>query len=148
MKKITVGDWRKDIAGPMQVVSGSMGKEKVHFQAPLAIDLENEMDRFISWFNNEGELEPVLKSGIAHIWFITIHPFDDGNGRIARAIADMQLARADMTNQRFYSMSAQIERKKKFYYDILKETQKGSMDITSWLLWYLKCLAEALEVTD
>ncbi|MBU0561674.1 MAG: Fic family protein [Bacteroidetes bacterium] len=155
MKIITVADWRKDENGPMQVVSGPMGKEKVHYQAPAASELEKEMAQFISWFNGESsysgitdELDPVIKSGLAHLWFITIHPFGDGNGRIARAIADMQLARADRTNQRFYSMSAQIERRKKSYYDILENTQKGSMDITGWLLWFLQCFIEALEATE
>ena len=148
MKKITVADWRKDETGPMQVVSGPMGKEKVHYQAPSAAMVEKEISRFIDWFNNENNMEPVLKSGLAHLWFITIHPFDDGNGRIARAIADMQLARADRTNQRFYSMSAQIERQKKAYYDILEKTQKGSVDVTGWLQWFFECLIGALEATD
>lgn len=148
MKKITVADWRKDETGPMQVISGTMGKEKVHYQAPSAAVVEKEISRFINWFNNENNMEPVLKSGLAHLWFITIHPFDDGNGRIARAIADMQLARADMTNQRFYSMSAQIERQKKTYYDILEKTQKGSMDVTGWLQWFFECLIGALNATD
>lgn len=148
MKKITVADWRKDKAGPMQVISGPMGKEKVHYQAPSAAVVEKEISRFVNWFNNENNMEPVLKSGLAHLWFITIHPFDDGNGRIARAIADMQLARADMTHQRFYSMSAQIECQKKMYYDILEKTQKGPMDVTGWLQWFLECLIGALDATD
>ncbi|MBA7513010.1 hypothetical protein ES705_05019 [subsurface metagenome] len=148
MHKITVADWRKDETGPMQVISGPMGKEKVHYQAPSAAVVEKEISRFINWFNNENNMEPVLISGLAHLWFITIHPFDDGNGRIARAIADMQLARADKTNQRFYSMSAQIERQKKAYYDILEKTQKGSMDVTGWLQWFFECLIGALEATE
>ncbi|MFH1321649.1 MAG: Fic family protein [Bacteroidota bacterium] len=148
MYKVTVADWRKDETGPMKVVSGTMGKEKVYYQAPPAELVDDEMSRFINWFNSEKDVEPVIKSGLAHLWYITIHPFDDGNGRIARAIADMQLARADKTNQRFYSMSAQIERQKKAYYDILEKTQKGSMDVTDWLQWYLKCLIGALEATD
>ena len=148
MKKITVADWRKDETGPMQVISGLMGKEKVHYQAPSAAVMEKEISCFINWFNNENNMEPVLKSGLAHLWFITIHPFDDGNGRIARAIADMQLARADSTNQRFYSMSGQIERQKKTYYDILEKTQKGSMDVTDWFQWFFECLIGALEATD
>jgi Fic family protein len=146
--KIIVADWRKDETGPMQVVSGPMGKEKVHYQAPAAELVDNEMSRFIEWFNNEAPIEPVIKACIAHLWFVTIHPFDDGNGRIARAIADMQLARADKTNQRFYSMSAQIERLKKAYYDILEKTQRGSMDVTGWLQWFFDCLIGALEATD
>jgi Fic family protein len=148
MHKITIADWRKDEKGPMQVVSGSLGKEKVHFQAPPAKNIDNEMTDFLVWFNNDNDIEPVIKSGIAHFWFVTIHPFDDGNGRIARAIADMQLARTDKTNQRFYSMSAQIELQKKEYYQILEKTQKGSLDITNWLDWYLKCLIGALELTE
>jgi Fic family protein len=148
MHKITLADWRKDEKGPMQVVSGPLGKEKVHFQAPPAKNIDNEMTDFLDWFNNDTDIEPVIKSGIAHFWFVTIHPFDDGNGRIARAIADMQLARTDKTNQRFYSMSAQIERQKKEYYEILEKTQKGSLDITKWLDWYLKCLIGALESTE
>ncbi len=148
MHKITIADWRKDEKGPMQVVSGPLGKEKVHFQAPPAKNIDSEMTDFLNWFNNDIDIEPVIKSGIAHFWFVTIHPFDDGNGRIARAIADMQLARTDKTNQRFYSMSAQVERQKKEYYQILEKTQKGSLDITNWLDWYLKCLIGALESTE
>ncbi len=148
MHKITVADWRKDETGPMQVVSGPMGKEKVHFEAPSADLLETEMKNFIYWFNEEVSIEPVIKAGIAHLWFITIHPFDDGNGRIARAIADMQLARADKTKQRFYSMSAQIEIEKKKYYETLESTQKGSLEITNWLKWFLECLIQALEFTE
>lgn len=146
--KITVANWRKDENGSMQVVSGPIGKEKVHYQAPPAKLVDNEISSFLEWFNSETAIEPVIKSGLAHLWFVTIHPFDDGNGRIARAIADMQLARADMTNQRFYSMSAHIERQKKKYYDILEKTQKGSMNITGWLQWYCGCLNRALETTD
>jgi len=148
MLRITVADWRKDETGPMQVVSGPMGKEKVHFQAPSADIIDFEMKRFFGWFNSKSDIDPVLKSAIAHLWFLIIHPFDDGNGRIARAITDMELARADQTSQRFYSMSAQIEHQKKEYYDILKRIQKGSMDITSWLQWFLDCLTNALNATD
>jgi len=148
MNKITVADWRKDATGPMQVVSGPMGKEKVHYEAPSADLLANEMHKFLNWFNDEKIIEPVIKSGIAHLWFVTIHPFDDGNGRIARAIADMQLARADQSNQRFYSVSAQIEQKKRNYYEILEQAQKGSLDITNWLQWYLECLIDALNITE
>ena len=148
MYKITVGDWRKDEQGPMQVVSGAMGKEKVHYTAPESMKLEEEMQRFIDWFNSDENMEPVIKSAIAHLWFVSIHPFDDGNGRIARAIGDSQLARADRTSQRFYSMSAQIMESKKGYYDVLESTQKGSLDISQWLVWYFERLTEALKATD
>jgi Fic family protein len=148
MYKITVGDWRNDERGPMQVVSGPTGREKVHYTAPEAFRLEEEMNRFIQWFNADNSMEPVIKSAIAHLWFVSIHPFDDGNGRIARAIADCQLARADRTNQRFYSMSAQIMKSKKGYYNILESTQKGSLDVSQWLVWYFERLTEALETTD
>jgi Fic family protein len=145
---ITVGDWRNTEKGPMQVVSGPMGKENVHFEAPDAERLEKEMDLFFKWLNSDDSTDPVLKSGIAHLWFVTVHPFDDGNGRIARAIADMQLARADGNSQRFYSMSAQIRLERKAYYDILEKTQKGTVDITGWMLWFLNCLDRALNATD
>ncbi len=148
MYKITVGDWRSDEGGPMQVVSGPMGREKVHYTAPNASRLEEEMNQFILWFNTDKGMEPVIKSGIAHLWFVSIHPFDDGNGRIARAIADTQLARADRTSQRFYSMSAQIMKSKRGYYDILESTQKGSIDISQWLVWYFERLTDALEITN
>jgi len=146
--KIAAGDWRKDSTGPMQVVSGAMGKEKVHFQAPAASILENEMGDFITWFNKEEQLDPVIKAGVAHLWFVTLHPFDDGNGRIARALTDMLLARSDGSSQRFYSMSAQIRLERKGYYNILEKTQKGNLDITDWLKWFLNCLLNALESTD
>jgi len=148
MNVITVADWRKDEKGPMQVVSGPIGNEKIHFQALSAHLLSYEMNRFMEWFNGENSLESVLKSGLAHLWFVTIHPFDDGNGRIARAIADMQLARSDKINQRFYSMSAYIENQKKAYYNILEITQKRSMNVTDWLTWYFECLIGALKLTD
>ena len=133
---------------PMQVVSGAIGKENVHFQAPDADRLVDEMNGFMNWFNKNAGMDKVLKAAVAHLWFITIHPFDDGNGRIARAIIDMQLCRADETAQRFYSMSAQIRKERSAYYDILESTQKGSMDITLWLTWFLQCLGRALEATD
>lgn len=148
MYKITVGKWRNSEKGPMQVVSGAMGKERIHYEAPEADRLEKEMKVFIKWFNSSNAIDLVLKSAIAHLWFITIHPFDDGNGRIARAIADMQLAKADKDHQRFFSMSAQIRLERKAYYDILEKIQKGSLDITEWLLWFLKCLDNALNATD
>lgn len=148
MYKITTGNWRKGDKGPMQVVSGVMGKEKVHFEAPAADLLEKEMAKFITWFNGKEKADPVLKAAIAHLWFVTIHPFDDGNGRIARAIADMQLARADESAQRFYSLSAQIQKERKGYYDVLEKTQKGTTDITDWLEWFLNCLNRALINTE
>jgi Fic family protein len=149
MYKIVVGGWRKNTKdNPMQVVSGAIGKEKVHYQAPDSAFLDKEMSQFLNWFNADKSIDPVLKAAIAHLWFVTIHPFDDGNGRIARAIADMQLARADGSKQRFYSMSAQIKAERNAYYDILEKTQKSSLDITKWLEWFLKCLGSALSATD
>ncbi len=148
MHKIIVGKWRDHEKGPMQVVSGAMGKERVHYEAPDAARLEKEMKLFLKWFNTHNSIDAVIKSAIAHLWFVTIHPFDDGNGRIARAIADMQLTKADGDHQRFYSMSAQIRLERKEYYNILEKIQKGTLDITEWLLWYLKCLDNALSATD
>jgi len=148
MYKITVADWRKDTTGPMQVVSGAMGKEKVHFQAPDSELVENEMLLFLDWFNNDDKLDLVLKAAITHLWFVTIHPFEDGNGRITRALSDMILARADKSNQRFYSMSAQIRKDRKGYYEMLEKTQKGNLDITEWIQWFMQCLINALKSTD
>ncbi len=148
MHKITVGNWRKNEKGAMQVVSGGIGREKVHYEAPEANRIEKEMKTFLKWFNAKNELDPVLKAGIAHLWFITIHPFDDGNGRIARAITDMQLARADADPKRFYSMSAQIRLLRNKYYDVLEKIQKGKLDITEWLEWFLHCLDNALNTTE
>jgi Fic family protein len=148
MYKIIVGDWRDNEKGPMQVVSGAMSKERVHYEAPDAKRLEKEMTLFLKWFNAKDTMDAVIKSAMAHLWFVTIHPFDDGNGPIARAIADMQLVKADGDQQRFYSMSAQIRVERKAYYDILEKIQRGSLDITEWLLWYLKCLDKALNTTD
>lgn len=145
MSRIRVGEWRDDSAGPMQVVSGPMGRERVHYQAPAAERISREMSAFLAWFNDKGETDAVLKAGIAHLWFVTIHPFDDGNGRIARAIAEMALARSEGTAQRFYSMSAQIRAERKAYYDILESTQKGDLDITAWLTWFLGCLDRAFD---
>ncbi|MDL2314213.1 Fic family protein, partial [Desulfovibrio sp. OttesenSCG-928-C14] len=144
-RKITAGAWRTPEAGAMQVVSGYVGREKIHFEAPPAERLEREMDAFLEWFNTPLELDPVLKAGIAHLWFVTIHPFEDGNGRIARAIADCALARADNSSQRFYSMSGRIEQERKEYYAILESTQKGGLDITSWLEWFLTCFGRAID---
>ena len=149
MHMIRVAAWRDNKKDdPMQVVSGAMGKERVHFEAPDAERLEEEMNHFINWFNEDTQTDPVIKAAIAHLWFVTVHPFDDGNGRIARAIADMLLSRADGSAQRFYSMSAQIRKERKDYYDILEHTQKGSMDITKWLMWFLQCLGRAISATD
>jgi Fic family protein len=148
MHKITVAAWRTPEAGPMQVVSGVMGKEKVHFEAPAAEKLPVEMDMFLKWFNAEPTIDAVLKAAIAHLWFVTIHPFDDGNGRITRAITDMQFARADGTAQRFYSMSAQILKEKATYYEMLEQTQKGDLDITRWLSWFFDCLFNAMDHTE
>lgn len=144
-RRITVGAWRTPEAGPMQVVSGYIGHEKIHFEAPAAKRLDLEMMRFLDWFNTPRDLDPVLKAGIAHLWFVTIHPFEDGNGRIARAIADCALARADDCPQRFYSMSGQIEQERKEYYNILEHSQKSSLDITLWLDWFLGCLGRTID---
>jgi Fic family protein len=148
LTKITVADWRKDITGPMQVVSGPMGKEKVHYQAPGADRIELEMIKFLNWFENEREIDLVLKAAIAHFWFVTIHPFDDGNGRMSRAIADMTLARSDKSTRRFYSMSAQIKVERKQYYEKLEIAQKANSDITAWILWFLQCLINAIDSTE
>ena len=140
MHRITVGNWRTMEAGPMQVVSGPIGKEKVHFEAPSADRLDKEMKTFLKWFNNGRDIDPVIKAGIAHLWFVTIHPFADGNGRIGRAIGDMALARADGTQNRFYSLSSQIAVERKHYYDQLERQQRATSDITDWLSWFLDCL--------
>lgn len=149
MHKIVVGDWRDNTKeDAMQVVSGPMGRQKVHYQAPDADLLDNEMKAFFTWFNSDNNMDFVIKAAVSHLWFVAIHPFDDGNGRIARAITDMQLARADNSTQRFYSMSAQIRKERNEYYDILENTQKGSLDITQWLAWFLRCLDRAITATD
>jgi len=146
--KIIVGNWRDDSTGPMQVVSGALGKEKVHYQAPPAAQLENEMRIFFDWFNLEQNTDLVLKSAIAHLWFVTLHPFEDGNGRISRALSDMLLARSDEQSYRFYSMSTQIRKERNSYYDLLEKTQKSGLDITSWLEWFLKCLLHSIENSE
>jgi Fic family protein len=146
--KITVADWRKDTTGPMQVVSGPMGKEKIHYQAPNSDRIESEMKKFLHWFENENSIDLVLKAAIAHLWFVSIHPFDDGNGRITRAITDMMLARSDKSVKRFYSMSAQIRVERKQYYEKLEKAQKGTTDITEWILWFLQCLINAIDSTE
>jgi Fic family protein len=144
MTRITVGAWRTAASGPMQVVSGPIGRERVHFEAPAAERLPEEMASFLAWFESTEKLDPVLKAAIAHLWFVTIHPFEDGNGRIARAIADMALARSEGSPQRFYSMSAQIRLDRKDYYTILETTQRGDLDIVAWLQWFLGCLDQAI----
>lgn len=146
--KINAGNWRDGSNGPMQVVSGAIGRENVHFEAPAANQIEREMQIFFEWFNNGKDIDPVLKAAISHFWFVTIHPFEDGNGRIARAIADMQLARVDGSTHRFYSMSARIQKDWKEYYWILEESQKGTLDITNLLFWFLKCLDKSLDAAE
>ncbi len=143
MKKITVGAWRDATAEPMQVISGDYGRERIHYEAPAADKLDTEMTAFLNWYNTEEKIDPIIKAAIAHLWFVTIHPFEDGNGRIARAVADMSLARSEGFPQRFYSMSAQIRSERKTYYDMLESTQQGNLDITPWLEWFLGCLDRA-----
>lgn len=143
--KFRVGAWRDDSEGAMQVISGPIGRPKVHYVAPAANRLEAEMEKFLGWFESNEQQDPLLKTAIAHLWFVTIHPFDDGNGRIARAIAEICLARSDGSAQRFYSMSSQILEERKSYYEILERTQSGSLDITQWLRWFLECLDRAIE---
>ena len=143
--RINVGGWRDDATGPMQVVSGPLGRQRVHFEAPPADRLQSETDRFINWANGESTEPPLIKAGLAHLWLVTLHPFDDGNGRIARAVGDLFLARADGSPQRFYSLSAQIQRERKAYYDILERTQKQSLDVTEWLAWFLQTLHRAVD---
>lgn len=145
LSRITVGAWRDDAAGPMQVISGRIGRERIHFAAPAAEHLGREMDAFLKWFNKVETIDPVLKAALAHLWFVTIHPFEDGNGRIARAITDLALARSEQTTQRFYSMSAQIRLERGAYYTVLEDTQSGTLDITSWLVWFLDCLDRAFK---
>lgn len=147
MRKVRVGAWRDDRTGPMQVVSGSVGRERIHFEAPAADRLDAEMKAFLDWFNEKRDaaaLDDVLKAGLAHLWFVTTHPFDDGNGRIARAIADMTLALSERSPQRFYSMSAQIRQERNEYYEILERTQRGPLDVTPWMEWFLGCLDRAI----
>lgn len=145
LSKIRVAQWRDDAQGPMQVVSGAMHRQKVHFEAPPAHVLDAEMQNFLSWFNTDQYDDPVIKAGLAHLWLITLHPFDDGNGRIARAVGDMALARAEQSTQRYYSLSAQIQRERNDYYERLEATQKGDMDVTGWLEWFLGCLLRAVQ---
>jgi len=148
IRRLAVGTWREGGAGPMQVVSGPFGHQRVHFEAPEARRLGREMRAFLRWFNGADGIDPVLKAAVAHLWFVTIHPFEDGNGRIARAIADMALARSEGSPRRFYSMSAQIRAERKAYYDILERTQRGDLEITPWLQWFLACLDRAFDGAD
>ena len=148
MHSIVVGNWRNDENGPMQVVSGPIGHEKIHFEAPDANKLKKEMDVFLSWFESQNTVDPVLKAGIAHLWFVTLHPFEDGNGRIGRAIADMALARADAIPDRFYSLSTQLAFDRKDYYNQLEKQQRGTPDITDWLEWFLNCLSRAVSSAE
>lgn len=148
LQRIQVGSWRTGRRGPMQVVSGPVGREQVHFEAPAADQVAAEMQQFLSWFNTERSLDAVLKAGLAHLWFVTIHPFEDGNGRVARALTELQLARADASAQRFYSLSAQLRQERAAYYAQLEAAQKGSLDVTAWLTWFLGCLSRALTTTE
>jgi Fic family protein len=145
MRRIRTGAWRDDLKGPMQVVSGPEGRERVHFEAPPAEKLQKEMRIFIEWYNDSDREDLVLKAALAHLWFVTLHPFEDGNGRIARALADMTLARSEKSSQRFYSMSAQILLERNDYYDILETIQQGTLDVTSWMEWFIVCLGRAIE---
>lgn len=142
--QIRVAAWRDDAGGPMQVLSGPVGREKVHYVAPPADRLALEVARFLEWFERPVDLDPVLKAGLAHLWLVTLHPFDDGNGRVARAVGDLALARSEQTHQRFYSLSAQIQMERADYYDVLERTQRGDLDVTEWLLWFLTCLQRAI----
>lgn len=149
LSKIRVACWRDDSKGPMQVISGPYGREKIHYVAPPAERLAEEIERFLAWFNDPADKsDPVLRACLAHLWFVTLHPFDDGNGRIARAIGDMALARSEQTPQRFYSLSAQIEAERTTYYNVLEASQKGTLDVTAWLEWFLDCLARALNRSE
>ena len=144
MRRIGVGRWRDDAKGPMQVVSEPIGRERVHFEAPAAVRLDREMALFLDWFESATGPDGVLKAALAHLWFVTIHPLDEGNGRVARALAEMMLARSEQTAQRFYSLSDQIRKERSKYYDVLECTQKGNLDVTAWLRWFLNCLRGAV----
>ena len=148
LSTIRTGAWRDDADGPMQVVSGPLGRQRVHYEAPPARALKKEITAFLRWFNSGDQIDPLIKAGLAHLWFVTVHPFEDGNGRIARAVGDMALARAEQSTQRFYSLSAQIQRERKDYYDMLERTQKGTLDVTAWLEWFLGCLLRAMQGAD
>ncbi|MGW4635938.1 Fic family protein [Nocardia sp. NPDC004415] len=146
--RVRVGGWRTDETGPMEVISGPYGRQRVHFEAPPADRLDTEMNRFMEWFDTATPDHPIVKAGLAHLWFVTLHPFDDGNGRIARALGDLALARADRSPRRFYSVSAQIQRDRKAYYDILERTQKGTLDVTGWLAWFLETVRRAIAAAE
>ncbi len=148
MQRISVGDWRGESSGAMQIVSGPVGREKVHYEAPEFDRLETEMQAFIRWFNAPVETDLVIGAALAHFWFVTIHPFDDGNGRLARALADMMLARSEKSPMRFYSMSSQIQRERKAYYEVLEQCQKGGLDISDWIEWFLSCFRRAIEASE
>ena len=148
LRQIAVGRWRDDAAGPMQVVSGPIGRERVHYEAPAAERLDREMAAFLDWFNTSPDGDGVVKAGVSHLWFVTIHPFEDGNGRLARAITDMALARSENSPRRFYSLSSEIHRQRSDYYRMLERTQKGDADITTWLVWFLGCMDRAIERSE
>jgi len=148
LRRLTVGQWRTEASGKMQVVSGPLGRERIHFEAPTHDRLKREMRLFLDWLNAPSSTDLVIKSALAHFWFATIHPFDDGNGRIARAIADMVLAQSERSRQRFYSMSSQIQKERKAYYDVLERCQKGGLDVSVWIEWYLKCLRHAISSAE
>jgi Fic family protein len=148
MSAITVGHWRDDREGPMQVVSGPLGRERVHFIAPNASRIEKEMKEFLTWFNDKQVMDPLIKAGLAHLWFVTIHPFEDGNGRLARTLTDLQLARSDGNSQRFYSLSAQIRKERASYYKYLENAQNNDLDVSDWLEWFLTCMEHALTSTS
>jgi Fic family protein len=148
MSRIRAGAWRDDSLGPMQVVSGPVGRQRVHFQAPPASRLDGEVATFLRWFNGDQVPDSVLKAGLAHLWFVTLHPFDDGNGRIARAVGDMALARTERSARRFYSLSAQIQRERKDYYLMLERTQKGTLEVSDWMEWFLSCLLRAVQGSE
>jgi Fic family protein len=148
MDRIAVGQYRTDADGPMQVVSGGYGREKVHYVAPPADRLDVEMGRFLDWFNGEDGMDPVIRAGLAHFWLVTIHPFEDGNGRISRAVCDMALARADGSSQRFFSLSSQVQMDRNRYYTVLEQSQKGTMEVTEWMEWFLSCLLRAIKSSD
>ena len=148
MRRIAVGRWRDEGAGPMQVVSGPIGRERVHFEAPSAARVDAEMRAFLHWFETPADTDPVLRAGLAHLWFVTVHPFEDGNGRLARAVADMTLARSEGSSQRFYSMSSQIRAERAAYYDVLERTQRGTTDVTDWMTWFLACLGRSIDAAE
>ena len=148
MGRLTVGEWRDDATGPMRVISGPIGRQRGHFEAPKAEVLDNEMEAFIDWFNRPDDTDWVVRSAMAHLWFVTIHPFDDGNGRIARALTDMALARSDGTSQRTYSMSEQVLKERNAYYRVLEQTQRSALDITDWLMWFLECMQRSITTSE